>query len=198
MKINWPNTITIFRVTLAFVTFTILFNSSNSNLLIYLCFALTLIVIAGDYLDGYLARSLKQSSVFGAWLDIAADRLVEICYWVTFSYLQWVSPWVAIIFVTRGVLVDGIRSFAQSQGYTAFGEKTMMDSGVGKFLVASPASRVLYAAIKAIAFGLVILSQAHSQILLPALASVYLATIFCLVRGIPVLIEGKRFLQQQE
>lgn len=191
-SINWPNLVTCLRIVLAFVVFFLLLTSKNY----YLCFVLAILTIAGDYLDGQLARSLNQASDFGAWLDIAADRLVEICFWVVFSYLHWVSPWIAIIFVTRGILVDGIRSFAQQEGYTAFGEKTMMESGIGKFLVSSRFSRVSYAVFKAAAFGIVILAQAQTQLYLLGQILVYIATFFCLVRGLPVLIEGQKYLRK--
>ncbi len=190
---NWPNFITIARTVLAFIVFGLLLNGGQQY---YLYFVLTLVVIAGDYLDGQLARSLKQASVTGAWLDIAADRLIEICYWVVFACLHWISPWIAIIFITRGILVDGIRSFAQAEGLTAFGEKTMMNSGLGKFLVASRFSRVSYAVCKAAAFGLIILAQTKPELNLIAQILVYMATFFCLIRGIPVLIEGVRFFKQ--
>ncbi len=191
-SINWPNLVTTARMLLAFIVFFLLLNTKNY----YLCFVLTLLTIAGDYLDGLLARSLKQASVFGAWLDIAADRLIEICYWVVFCYLHWVSPWIAIIFVTRGILVDGIRSFAQGEGFTAFGEKTMMESGLGKFLVSSRFSRVSYAVFKAAAFGGIILAQAHTELNTTAQILVYGATFFCLIRGLPVLIEGQKYLNK--
>lgn len=194
-NINWANLVTISRVLLAFVTYAILLMDSPNSKTIYLCFILTITVIAGDYLDGQLARAFKQSSPLGAWLDIAADRLVEICYWIVFACLHWVSPWIGIIFVSRGLLVDGIRSFANAAGYTAFGEKTMMESMLGKFLVSSSFSRVFYAFCKAAAFGLVILSQVHSTLQFWAMLFVYLATFFCIARGLPVIIEGGRFLK---
>jgi phosphatidylglycerophosphate synthase len=190
-SINWPNVVTVSRVILAFVVFALLL---SGGAFIDLCFVLTLLVIAGDYLDGQLARRLKQASVFGAWLDIASDRLVEICFWIVFASLHWVSPWIAIIFVTRGVLVDGVRSFAQGAGFTAFGDKTMMNSALGKFIVASPFSRVSYAVSKAAAFGLVILAQKYTALNLTANILVYSATFFCIIRGVPVLLEGARFL----
>jgi CDP-diacylglycerol---glycerol-3-phosphate 3-phosphatidyltransferase len=193
--INWPNIITLTRIALALVTFWLLINYSSQEYYLKLCFICTIIVIAGDYLDGQVARSLKQATPFGAWLDIAGDRLVEICYWIVFSYLHWISPWIAIIFVARGILVDGIRSFAMNQGYSAFGEKTMMNSMLGKFLVSSRFSRVGYAVCKAVAFGLVILSHKYFLLEFAAMAFVYGATAFCIIRGLPVLIEGKRFLQ---
>ena len=194
-SINWANFATIARVILAFITYALLLCKHQTDFYCYIGFVLTVLVIAGDYLDGQLARALKQSSVFGGWLDIAADRVVEICYWIVFAHLHWISPWIAIIFVVRGILVDGIRSFAAEKGFTAFGDKTMMNSKIGKFLVSSRFSRVSYAVLKAMAFSLVILSQCHSNLSLIAQICVSGATVFCLIRGIPVLIESARFIK---
>jgi hypothetical protein len=97
--------------------------------------------------------------------------------------------------VIRGTFVDAIRSFAGEQGHTAFGTSTMMQSGLGKFLVASNFSRFTYAVAKAVAFCLLI--AAHTQVgitygvMTAALAFVYIAVTFCVVRGVPVLIESK-------
>jgi phosphatidylglycerophosphate synthase len=194
-SIQWANVVTLFRIFLGFVVYGLLCLKPLTNSLLYTCFILTLIVISCDYLDGKLARSLNQASAIGAWLDIAADRLIEICYWIVFAYLHWISPWVSIIFVARGLFVDGIRAVASAEGFTAFGEKTMMKSNLGKFLVASRFSRGAYGICKMLAFCLVILAQAHSQISGVAIFCTYAATIMCLIRGLPVMIEGASFLR---
>ncbi|HEY9886628.1 MAG TPA: CDP-alcohol phosphatidyltransferase family protein, partial [Vampirovibrionales bacterium] len=128
-KIGLANIITFCRVLLALTVFGLLLGFPSDKEFLQLSFFLTLLVIIGDMLDGFVARKFEESSKFGAWFDIAADRLVEICYWVVFASLGWISAWIAIIFVCRGVLVDGIRSFALAEGFTAFGSETMMKSG---------------------------------------------------------------------
>ena len=76
--INIPNLLTLFRVfliPLLVVTFyypgeTILLN--DRNLIATIIF---IIAAISDWLDGYLARRLSQSSSFGAFLDPVADKL---------------------------------------------------------------------------------------------------------------------------
>ncbi len=168
---------------------------------IYLtCFFLTIIVIWMDGLDGYVARKLNESSKMGAVIDILFDRVVEMVYWIGFLALSWVPLWIPLLVSVRGILVDGFRSVALEQGYTAFGSTSMMQSKLGVFFVSSRASRWLYAAFKAIAFSLTILaftpdlpSSWVTWVKPVAYLSIYITVFFCVVRGVPVLLESRRF-----
>ncbi len=191
--VNVANVITVARVFLAIGTLLILWLPGDN--LKWTAFGLTIFVIWADGLDGYFARKLKQSSKFGGILDIAGDRVVEMAYWIAFSALGWVPVWVPLLFLVRGTFVDAFRAQASEEGYTAFGEKTMMQSPIGKFLVASNFSRFTYAVAKAVAFCLVIAAQTTigTQYGLGpiALYLVYFTCIFCLIRGLPVIVESK-------
>lgn len=193
---NVPNTITLLRVLIALSTIALLFFPGD-NLRITAT-VLTALVIWGDGLDGYFARKLNQCTKLGAVLDIASDRVVEMAYWIVFAVLNWIPVWVPLLYLVRGTFVDAVRAQASTQGFTAFGEKTMMESPLGKFLVSSNFSRFTYAVCKALAFCLVILSQVsslHETVLTTiALVLVYVAAAFCVLRGLPVLVEGKRLL----
>jgi len=191
--VNVANLITVGRVFLALGTLGLLWLPGDN--MRFTAFGLTAFIIWADALDGYFARKLNQSSKFGAMLDIAGDRVVEMAYWIAFAALNWIPVWVALLFLVRGTFVDAIRAAASEQGFTAFGKSTMMQSALGKFLVASNFSRFTYAVAKAVAFCLVI--AAHTEAcrgtVVPFLADffVYFSTAFCVVRGLPVLIEGR-------
>src|SRR5262249_12893550 len=135
----------------------------------------------------------------GGILDIAGDRAVEMSYLVAFSALGWIPAWIPILFVIRGTFVDAVRSYASEQGFTAFGAKTMMQSGLGKFLVASNFSRFTYAIAKAVAFCLLIAARTELGVqygIEPiAMFCIYVACAFCVIRGLPVLIESKGLFQ---
>jgi CDP-diacylglycerol--glycerol-3-phosphate 3-phosphatidyltransferase len=197
---NVANTITISRVVLAVVVLLFLFGAASAGPVpddrtLWAAFFLTIFIIWADGLDGFFARKFNQSSKLGGILDIAGDRVVELAYWIVFAALNWIPVWVPLLFLVRGTFVDAIRSHASEQGYTAFGEKTMMQSALGKFLVASNFSRFSYAVAKALAFCLVV--AAHTALgrtynLEPvALFLVYFSCAFCLIRGLPVILESK-------
>jgi CDP-diacylglycerol--glycerol-3-phosphate 3-phosphatidyltransferase len=166
-----------------------------SDQALWIAFALTILVIWADGIDGYLARKLKQSTKLGGILDIAGDRVVEMAYWIVFAVLNWIPVWIPLLYLVRGTFVDALRSRASEKGLTAFGAHTMMHSKIGKFLVASNFSRFTYAVAKAVAFCFLI--AAHTKwgqtTQLPSLAmfSTYFAALFCVLRGLPVFFEGE-------
>jgi CDP-diacylglycerol--glycerol-3-phosphate 3-phosphatidyltransferase len=176
-----------------------------------LAVALTILVIYLDSLDGYVARKLGVASDFGALFDITGDRIVEHIYLIFYSAMGVINFWVPIIFITRSFLVDTLRSVAFSKaGKTPFGNKTMMKSSLSRFLTASRFSRAVYGASKVIAFVLlgIILAfqQAYQQninwlpsatfakIVLITTIVVWIMVAFNLIRGIPVLIDGRWYL----
>jgi CDP-diacylglycerol--glycerol-3-phosphate 3-phosphatidyltransferase len=159
---------------------------------------LLLLIIALDGLDGYVARRLGEASAFGAIFDIAVDRVVENVLWVVLAHLGLVPIWVAIVFITRGCIVDSIRYAAVARGETAFG---MMQSRWGRILVAGRWMRGFYGALKAATFGWIFLVQPWPR-LAPELWSAWADTVeavtavliaasvaVCLVRGAPVVLE---------
>lgn len=189
-----PNLISIFRTALAiWLAIWVLNNSQNAQVLNY-AFWLTWLVIILDGVDGIIARALKSTSDFGAFFDIACDRIAELIYISLFVTLKWVPFWILIIFLARGILVDSIRGFATKEGKTAFGEKSMMKSKLGYFLTSSRFMRFSYGAIKAIAFAFMFLVHSSmSQYLNLEMFLIYLMTFYCVIRGIPVLVEGRRY-----
>ena len=196
------NFITMSRIFLAIITISILF--IHTTPMYITAFFLTAIVIWFDGLDGFVARLLKESSRFGAMLDILGDRIVENVYWIAFCALGFVPAWIPIVVVTRGLLTDGVRSLAFEKGYTAFGTTTMQQNPIAKFIVASNTVRFSYAVFKAFAFAFLILAyipadyQGKDVITTIAYVCVYVTVFLCVLRGIPVLLESKRFFSEDE
>lgn len=172
---------------------------------------LTVIVICLDAVDGIVARKLGTASDFGALFDITGDRIVEHIYLIFYSAAGVLSFWVPVIFVTRSFLVDALRSAAYGkEGRTPFGGKTMMKSSITRFLTASRFSRATYGISKVVVFvllGLMIAFQKTAQSERPFIAeswcarfetitifSIWIMVAFNLLRGIPVLWDGRYFL----
>lgn len=202
-----PNLITLIRVFLAFVSIA-LFGAGAVGSVIALF--LLVVTLALDAVDGYVARRRGQSTDVGAAFDIAADRIVESVFWIFFAASGLISFWIPIIVIARGGLTDFLRTIAFTQGQTAFGEKTMMQSWWGKLLVGSRASRAAYGIVKCAAFfalGLwLTLANAPAWramlaaglvegVRIGALALAISTVVFCIVRGVPVIIEGFRYFR---
>ena len=85
---------------------------------------------------------------------------------------------IPLIVIARGFITDGIRSLAFERGYTAFGKTTMMESKIGKFIVASNFSRGSYAVAKAFAFVLMIIAYVPNNII-PAQNIILIVQVMC-------------------
>ena len=189
-----PNLICIIRTLLAIALAIIVLNNSQNQIILNYAFWGTIIIISLDSLDGIIARMIKSTSDFGAFFDIACDRIIELVFISLFVTLHWIPFWILIVFLVRGILVDGIRGFAQKEGKTAFGEKSMMKSKIGYFLTSSRFMRATYGGIKVVAFAFMFLVQSiFPQYLCFEMFLIYLMTFYCVVRGVPVLIEGRRY-----
>ncbi len=159
---------------------------------------LLIFIIILDGVDGYVARRRGETSVFGSVYDIAVDRVVENVLWIVLADLDLVPMWVALLFITRGLLVDTIRGHGAAQGKTAF---EMMRSRLGRFLVASRFMRGFYGTVKAVTFAWILLFQpfphldpgtwSHWSIPVGLITAtlVYLSVAINLLRGIPVILE---------
>ena len=206
-----PNQITVARVAAAFVAvafFTCFRHSIAADLV---AVALTIVAIALDGVDGYVARTRGLETPLGAQLDILGDRVVENLFFTFFAVSGLVSLWVPILFFVRGTLTDFLRSLAARAGRSGFGLGGMIETGWGRALVASRASRGAYATLKCACFcylGL-LLPMTHlpagwirfstQRLLLEAGQLVVWATVaFCVARAVPVVWEGRRYFAAAE
>lgn len=198
------NFISIFRIFIALFAVYLLFVQTTLSYIA--AFILTVIAFILDGVDGYVARKLHEESELGSVLDIMGDRIVEASFWIAFAILGYLAgdnlalnAMFPIVCIARAFTTDGIRSVALSKGYTAFGEKTMQSSAIGKFICASRFMRISYAVAKVMAFIIIILANTPGMEVYswtPALNTVgivlaWLAIIFCVVRGLPVVLECK-------
>jgi CDP-diacylglycerol--glycerol-3-phosphate 3-phosphatidyltransferase len=191
------NLITALRLVLLFVLVALAYFASPVVQLVNA--PLLILVFALDGLDGYVARKRGEQSLFGSIFDIAVDRVVENVLWVVLADLDLVPVWVSIVFITRGLLVDSLRSQAATQGETPFG---MMRSPIGRFLVAGRLLRMLYGVVKAVTFGWIFLLQPWPELFpgfwargsaaleMATAVLVYLAVALCVLRGVPVIAEA--------
>lgn len=58
-----------------------------------------------DGADGYIARRYKLQTELGSYLDPLADKFLLVSVFVTLAVLKVLPPWVAILAVTRDVLI---------------------------------------------------------------------------------------------
>ena len=197
------NAITLFRL---FLTFIVIGLFKRSNVYIDIaCIVTILIIFILDSVDGIVARKQNQTSTFGAVFDIAADRIVENVFWIYFAVIDdRISFWLPIAVVTRGFLTDGVRSIALTEGKTAF---EMSSAAWSRALTSSRFSRGLYGLTKMLTFiflpATLVLNDIYPDVPIVATFSsvsviiAYVAVAMCIIRGIPVLVDGWRYIKPE-
>jgi hypothetical protein len=109
--------------------------------------------------------------------------------------------WVPVLFFVRGAATDFLRGLAGQQGRSGFGRNGMLETWWGRTLVTSRWSRGAYGALKCACFcwlGLQLSLPTNLTVALVSQALVGLTVVFCVVRGLPVMWEGHRYLLATE
>jgi CDP-diacylglycerol--glycerol-3-phosphate 3-phosphatidyltransferase len=114
-RLNFPNIITLLRVTIIPVLFFLLFSPGRNGSLIIA--GLFILAALTDLLDGYLARKYEIVTVMGKFLDPIADKLIVNTAMILMIPIGRISAWIVAIIIIRDFVVDGIRAISQSEGF---------------------------------------------------------------------------------
>ena len=71
---------------------------------------------ATDWLDGYLARKLNQTSAFGAFLDPVADKILVCAALLVLVKLDRVDVLVALVIIGREIAISSLREWMAQIG----------------------------------------------------------------------------------
>lgn len=136
------------------------------------------IIIFLDALDGIVARYFN-SSKYGSFVDIIADRAVELI--ILFTYAYWgLIPYVfPIIFLLRGFATDFIRILNTKFKDPNYKEPLSIGKADNRFM------RAFYAAIKLSAFSIILIYPKIGLILM------VIALFLNLYRGLPVIFSNR-------
>jgi CDP-diacylglycerol--glycerol-3-phosphate 3-phosphatidyltransferase len=77
---------------------------------------LFVVVALTDWLDGYLARKLNQTSSFGAFLDPVADKFLVCSSLLILLELGRVNAFVALVIVGREIAISALREWMAQIG----------------------------------------------------------------------------------
>ncbi|MFQ5942798.1 MAG: CDP-alcohol phosphatidyltransferase family protein [Anaerolineales bacterium] len=198
------NLITISRYPLLLVFLLMLYLGNPQVQLISV--PLLFIALFLDTVDGVIARRSGTTSLIGSVLDIATDRTYELVLWVALANLGTISVAIPLIVIVRTTLTDAIRSVGVSRGKAPFEQQ---GSGLGHFLVSSPWMRSGYSISKIAAFcGLTLghalsgfpegssLQNVADPILRLSGIVAWIAVVFTVVRGAPVILLGYRQMRE--
>jgi cardiolipin synthase len=119
MPLNLPNLLTWLRI-LFIPLFVGIFYFPESwvsapyqNLVATILFTVAAIT---DWLDGWLARTLNQTSAFGAFLDPVADKLMVAAALLVLLKLERVDALIVLIIIGREITVSALREWMAKVG----------------------------------------------------------------------------------
>ncbi|MBI4195952.1 MAG: CDP-diacylglycerol--glycerol-3-phosphate 3-phosphatidyltransferase, partial [Betaproteobacteria bacterium] len=119
MPFNLPNLLTWLRIILIPLFVGIFYfekswvSVPNQNLVATIIFTAAAIT---DWLDGWLARKLNQTSAFGAFLDPVADKLMVAAALIVLIQLGRVDAIIALIIIGREITISALREWMAKIG----------------------------------------------------------------------------------
>lgn len=119
MPFNLPIFLTWVRVALIPVCVAVFFLpdnvliADNRNMAGAFIFALAALT---DWLDGFLARYLRQTSAFGAFLDPVADKLIVAAALILLVDLHRLAGWMAMCIIGREIAISALREWMAQIG----------------------------------------------------------------------------------
>ena len=119
MPFNIPNLLTWLRIILIPLFVGIFYfeknwiSLPNQNLVATVIFVLAAVT---DWLDGWLARRLNQTSAFGAFLDPVADKLMVAAALIVLLELGRVQAIVVLIIIGREIAISALREWMAQMG----------------------------------------------------------------------------------
>ena len=122
MPLNLPNLLTWLRILFIPLMAGVFYlpdgwvTASEANLLAAAFFGIAALT---DWLDGYLARALSQTSAFGAFLDPVADKLMVAAALIVLIDLDRVAPLIALIIIGREITISALREWMAKAGKSA-------------------------------------------------------------------------------
>jgi CDP-diacylglycerol--glycerol-3-phosphate 3-phosphatidyltransferase len=111
----------------------------------FVLFALT------DWLDGYLARKLNQTSSFGAFLDPVADKFLVCACVLVLVHLQRTDVFVALIIIGREIAISALREWMAQIGAS----KSVAVHMIGKLKTVAQMVAIPFLLFDGMLFGLI-------------------------------------------
>lgn len=142
MPMNLPNLLTWLRILMIPLLVGVFYAphawiaNHDKNLVATLIFSFAAIT---DWLDGYLARALNQTSSFGAFLDPVADKLMVATALIVLVWLGRVEGFIAAIIIGREIAISALREWMAQIGRS----KSVAVSFLGKVKTVSQMAAII-------------------------------------------------------
>ena len=146
----------------------------------FVVFALT------DWLDGYLARRLNQTSAFGAFLDPVADKFLVCASLLVLVHLKRADVFVALIIIGREIAISALREWMAQIGARA----SVAVHSIGKFKTGAQLVAIPMLLFDAPLFGVIDCRRIGTWLLYAAAVLTVWSMLYYLKRAWPHLRES--------
>ena len=116
MPLNVPNLLTWARILLIPVVVGVFYLPLTPTEQNFVATAAFLVAAITDWVDGWLARKLNQTSAFGAFLDPVADKLMVAAALVMLVELNRANAILAFIIIGREIAISALREWMAKIG----------------------------------------------------------------------------------
>lgn len=142
---------------------------------------LFVVVAATDWLDGWLARRLNQTSAFGAFLDPVADKFLVCASILILLDLDRVSALVAFIIIGREIAISALREWMAKIGASGNVAVHML----GKLKTDTQMAAIVFLLLDADVFGLFHSLEVGTWLIYIACALTIWSMIYYLQKSLP-------------
>jgi len=116
MPLNIPNLLTWARILLIPLVVGVYYLPLSATEQNFVATAAFLVAAITDWVDGWLARKLNQTSAFGAFLDPVADKLMVAAALVVLVRLDRADVMLAFIIIGREIAISALREWMAKIG----------------------------------------------------------------------------------
>lgn len=187
MPLNLPNLLTWLRILLIPLMAGVFYlpdgwvTPSDANVFAAAFFGVAALT---DWLDGWLARKLGQTSAFGAFLDPVADKLMVAAALIVLIDIDRVAPLIGLIIIGREITISALREWMAKAGKSA----SVAVSFVGK----------LKTTAQMVAIVLLLYFKPYYGVPIPQIGTllIWIAALLTLVSMVYYLVMASRALQR--
>ena len=143
--------------------------------------AMFVVFAATDWLDGWLARKLNQTSAFGAFLDPVADKILVCAALLVLVKLDRVDVLIALVIIGREIAISSLREWMAQIGAS----RSVAVHMLGKLKTATQMTAIPFLLYDGVLFG-VIDTQLWGKVLIVVAAVLTIwSMVYYLRRALP-------------
>ena len=151
---------------------------ATANLVATVLFVVTALT---DWLDGYLARKLNQTSAFGAFLDPVADKFLVCAALLILVHLGRVNALLALVIIGREIAISSLREWMAQIGAS----KSVAVHMLGKWKTTMQMVAIPFLLFHGLLFGLIDTQWWGTILLLIAAVLTIWSMVYYLQKAIP-------------